>query len=595
MAIVFKFVLGMTMVGSILFILIFAITPITRKIFSSRWHCYSRIAVLSFFFLPIGTASAKAFEKITYMLLKSGSPVLSDFWQEIPAPLAITAFDAGAPSNVLHGGILESILTFLPYIWLAGAVLFLILKFLQLAHFKKIISKSSRQVSDKAVLATFANVKKDMQIHDRIELISDSGISTPMLIGFVRTQLILPKTDLSENELELVFRHELTHYRHRDLWVKFAATAACAVHWFNPFVYLLANSLDRVLETSCDAEVVKNMDYDERRVYGAAILNVLGSVAGKQASVYAAFSSSQKNMKARLTAMLNEKKQSKKATAISILVMLLICAAGISVSAAAHKETGKVLPLTFTGMEHEPTYTPVGEMQYTVQLEVPLPEGDEDMLIRARINDILVAEATINPAKYNSKYWSPTIYTDESGEILVNIYIDKKLYQEIKVEATEIRTAEMSDESGVPNPLDFQEGTQPVLTSGFIWPTDDGWISAGVGAYKGHTGMDIIVPEDTPVYASNAGLVVAAEDTNVGYGKYIVIDHGNGYQTLYAHCNNLNVTEGDMVDTGQVIATVGRSGDATGFHLHFEVRYNGRIMNPEDYVDAENSSVELPQ
>lgn len=127
-----------------------------------------------------------------------------------------------------------------------------------------------------------------------------------------------------------------------------------------------------------------------------------------------------------------------------------------------------------------------------------------------------------------------------------------------------------------------------VTSNGFVWPTiDGGYVSATVNSYPGHTGMDIAgLPLGTPVYAAAAGTVTIVRESNVGYGKHIQIDHGNGYRTLYAHNSELYVNVGDIVTQGQTIAAIGRSGNATGYALHFEIRYNGRILKPEDFVEA---------
>lgn len=125
-------------------------------------------------------------------------------------------------------------------------------------------------------------------------------------------------------------------------------------------------------------------------------------------------------------------------------------------------------------------------------------------------------------------------------------------------------------------------------SSGFIRPVPAGvgYISCYLNGYRGHTGIDIAVigGTGTPILASASGTVVKAMNTNVGYGRYIVIDHGNGYQTLYAHNSALYVSTGDRVAQGQVIAGMGRTGNATGVHCHFEIRYNGQIMNPVNYI-----------
>ncbi|MCL2033786.1 MAG: peptidoglycan DD-metalloendopeptidase family protein [Oscillospiraceae bacterium] len=117
-------------------------------------------------------------------------------------------------------------------------------------------------------------------------------------------------------------------------------------------------------------------------------------------------------------------------------------------------------------------------------------------------------------------------------------------------------------------------------------PVGIGRVTVGLWGYRGHTGVDIAVREGTgtPILAAASGTVVRATHSNVGYGNHIIIDHGNGYQTYYAHNSALYVSVGQYVQQGQVIAGMGRTGNSTGVHLHFEIRLNGRIMNPADYI-----------
>lgn len=98
-----------------------------------------------------------------------------------------------------------------------------------------------------------------------------------------------------------------------------------------------------------------------------------------------------------------------------------------------------------------------------------------------------------------------------------------------------------------------------------------------------HTGLDIATSTGTPIKAAASGTVTFA-GTKGSYGKLVVVDHGNGVQTYYAHCNSIAVSAGQTVSQGQTISTVGSTGNSTGPHLHLEVRLNGICQNPQNYL-----------
>jgi len=98
-----------------------------------------------------------------------------------------------------------------------------------------------------------------------------------------------------------------------------------------------------------------------------------------------------------------------------------------------------------------------------------------------------------------------------------------------------------------------------------------------------HTGTDIACPQGTPIKAVASGTVTFAE-WNGSYGKLIKVSHGNGVETWYAHCSELFGTVGQQVNAGDIIASVGSTGNSTGNHLHLEVRLNGRALNPQNYL-----------
>ncbi len=115
----------------------------------------------------------------------------------------------------------------------------------------------------------------------------------------------------------------------------------------------------------------------------------------------------------------------------------------------------------------------------------------------------------------------------------------------------------------------------------FDWPVL-GYISQGY--WYAHRAIDIAAPTGTAVRASDGGYISFAGWTDIGYGYLVVVDHGNGYSTYYAHLSNFYVINGQVVERGQVIAAVGSTGWSTGPHTHFEIRYIGVPQNPRVYL-----------
>jgi LysM repeat protein len=119
-----------------------------------------------------------------------------------------------------------------------------------------------------------------------------------------------------------------------------------------------------------------------------------------------------------------------------------------------------------------------------------------------------------------------------------------------------------------------------VGSGSFVWPAGNHFLS-GNDYWSGHLGIDIAGAEGSPVYAADSGVVtLAAGGWNGGYGNVIMIDHGNGYATLYGHLSQINVGVCQSVGAGQTIGAIGNTGNSFGAHLHFEVRENGGFVNP---------------
>lgn len=143
----------------------------------------------------------------------------------------------------------------------------------------------------------------------------------------------------------------------------------------------------------------------------------------------------------------------------------------------------------------------------------------------------------------------------------------------------------------VPPPDELREHLSPVARRTFR-PPIRGKVGSPFGPRKGgfHRGLDILAPDGTEVRASEFGLVLYVGNGLRGYGNAIVLDHGEGITTLYGHLEEFRVESGDAVAAGQVIGTVGRTGNATTSHLHFEIRLEDEALDPEIHVREDDAT-----
>jgi murein DD-endopeptidase MepM/ murein hydrolase activator NlpD len=119
------------------------------------------------------------------------------------------------------------------------------------------------------------------------------------------------------------------------------------------------------------------------------------------------------------------------------------------------------------------------------------------------------------------------------------------------------------------------------LMSGFAQRTDP---FSGEGAF--HKGVDISAPTGTPVHCAAEGVVILAEPVSGGYGRLVIVDHGGGIQTYYAHLSKISVHTGQEIHRGELVGAVGSSGRTTAPHLHYEVRIDGTPRNPIRYLTS---------
>ncbi|MFR1151232.1 MAG: M56 family metallopeptidase, partial [Butyricicoccus sp.] len=198
------------------------------------------------------------------------------------AGATLSAADTGTVKTV---DITDILLT----LWLAGVITCVLWQGIGYYRLIRSLKGTSRSV-ERADLHTILQEQcADLVIDREIPLRVSSAADCPMLAGFIHPTLYLPDERISRTDAAFIFRHELTHYKHGDLWLKLLLLAARCLHWFNPLVHLIARFAQEDIEAACDDAVVRGHDGAYRRAYGETILRSAIAQAQKRKALVSCF------------------------------------------------------------------------------------------------------------------------------------------------------------------------------------------------------------------------------------------------------------------------------------------------------------------
>ena len=176
---------------------------------------------------------------------------------------------------------------------------------------------------------------------------------------------------------------------------------------------------------------------------------------------------------------------------------------------------------------------------------------------------------------YEAKYSADKLEESTADKVVADLYVEPPpviTYTSSRSAVGSVNTSQTVSYSSQPIGISLIRPVSGTITSRF------GRRSRGT-----HTGLDIATRKGTPIVAAASGIVTFAGSKG-SYGNLVVVDHGNGVQTYYAHCNTINCSAGQTVSQGQQISTIGSTGNSTGPHLHLEIRINGICQNPQNYL-----------
>jgi hypothetical protein len=208
-------------------------------------------------------------------------------------------------------------------VWLIGAIVVFAKYMLEYRKFCKLLKRWSSPVEDEDIIRIFRLTKLKLDIENKdIGLIRSKYVNTPMLTGLIRPMVVIPEKEIDETDMKLIIEHELTHYKHKDLYVNLLSILVLCFHWFNPIMYYCMPVIQGDGELYCDETVLKNKNMNYRKTYGKMIINMIPTSPTKQVALSTCFYSKKLSVKRRLINIMKNNKTMKKISTLSILGIL---------------------------------------------------------------------------------------------------------------------------------------------------------------------------------------------------------------------------------------------------------------------------------
>ena len=591
----YSLVLPLSAAGALAVLACLALSPLLNKLRPAA-RTRALAAAFPLFLVPAGPVLALLFAAKPAPVAAPLAPVgqALDTAARAAQTAAPAALPAGPAAAVSAPDPAALVLAALPWVWAAGVLACTLWQWARYLRFARGLRRLSAPAQEERE-ALWQEVCAQASVARAPRLRVCPGLAGPVMTGLVRPVLYLPE-GMPLARLELALRHEAAHLSRGDLWAKALVRWCCRLHWFNPLCALQEARWSRACEYACDEKAAAGLGEADRLTYGLLLLDAAQSRPLPAGA--AGLGGSKKELQARLAALLHPAAPGRRLTAgvaaaLAAALCLTACAAaGLSTSdTPVSVPVSSASPQPLTGGE-EAASEPESEPETT-----PLPLPMEEPAEKPELQE---GEAEVKWEHWTEAIAAETDYTQDETLPLHSYVLEREPLDG----AEEVSGWVFYNELGAvvrKEPLDRVE-LQPAVRGigrvngepatnltdnsanhaiGLIWPVPDyTGVSRWPDAY--HKGADVMAPKGSEVLAMAAGTVTMAQ-FHYSYGNVVVIDHGNGRSALYAHMDSIDVAEGDVVEQGQKIGTVGSTGDSTGIQCHVEIFEDGVRKSLHDY------------
>ena len=313
------FICSLTM--STLALLYMSAMPLLAKHYSEKWRYYAWLIIIIGLIIPFRPQWNNTL--FTVEVPSSTSSIVhvnSDTPTHFPPTMSLFT--------------MVSVWQIIGAVWLAGVIIFIAYNSIKHYRFIKMTKRWSKGVKDGYVIFLLERLSSYMGIAQRIPIYICPCVGSPMMVGLIKPRILLPTLELPQDELCFILKHELVHYKRKDLLYKYFVLAATALHWFNPIVYLVAKAVNIQCETSCDAEILQNADIDTRQFYGETIIGVVKYQVKRKTALSTNFYGGKKGMKNRISSIMDTRTK-KAGTFIACLLLLFALSTGVIFAASS--------------------------------------------------------------------------------------------------------------------------------------------------------------------------------------------------------------------------------------------------------------------
>lgn len=255
---------------------------------------------------------------------------------EIPAQMT-TPINASSEKSTADITMLDIV----TLVWIIGSLIFISVHLISYSHYKRQVLKKGRMIKETRILSQIFRLRRELHISRTVCVMEYDEAESPMIIGFIKPVLVLPKEQYNSGDLFFILKHELVHFKRGDVYLKLLFVTANAVHWFNPIIWIMQKEAVIDMELSCDERVTQGTSFALRKAYTETLFSMLHKQCVRKTVLSTQFYGGTKIMKKRFKNILI-KNRKKNGISILICAVVLSITLGMLVGCSVAKEnTGK--------------------------------------------------------------------------------------------------------------------------------------------------------------------------------------------------------------------------------------------------------------